>query len=313
MWLYHSHVEEAADTYSGLTGALVVTAKDSADDSGKPTDVDMEVFLLFEVMDENSAHYIEQNTERAALRGTPAAAPSQEGSDDGTRRSAADAPAAEGEHIKKAHVDAEAFAESNLMHGINGFVYGNMPMIDMRRGQRVRWFVFALGTEVDLHTPHWHGNTVVTGGMRTDVVNLLPASMIVAVRIGNSTWRCACGWYSLSRGWALTLCTACTLLRLCQLCACRCSACTAACSSLVLDKQDQGNNSVHWFAGHGARCCGRVAGALPCQRSHRSGHASAVQCDILTGAASMRDVATAVLWIVPACNAQTGEHAYVQA
>ena len=33
---------------------------------------------------------------------------------------------------------------------------------------------------VDLHTPHWHGNTVVVNGMRTDVVNLLPAIMVVA-------------------------------------------------------------------------------------------------------------------------------------
>jgi hephaestin len=33
---------------------------------------------------------------------------------------------------------------------------------------------------VDLHTPHWHGNTVIAAGMRTDAVTLLPASMVVA-------------------------------------------------------------------------------------------------------------------------------------
>jgi hephaestin len=37
-----------------------------------------------------------------------------------------------------------------------------------------------MGSEVDLHTPHWHGNTVVVAGMRTDVSNLLPATMQVA-------------------------------------------------------------------------------------------------------------------------------------
>ena len=31
-----------------------------------------------------------------------------------------------------------------------------------------------MGTEVDLHTPHWHGNTVTVMGMRTDMANLLP-------------------------------------------------------------------------------------------------------------------------------------------
>ena len=37
-----------------------------------------------------------------------------------------------------------------------------------------------MGTEVDLHTPHWHGNTVTVMGMRTDVASLLPASMVTA-------------------------------------------------------------------------------------------------------------------------------------
>jgi hypothetical protein len=37
-----------------------------------------------------------------------------------------------------------------------------------------------MGTEVDLHTPHWHGSTVTLNGMRTDVANLLPASMLAA-------------------------------------------------------------------------------------------------------------------------------------
>jgi hephaestin len=44
----------------------------------------------------------------------------------------------------------------------------------------VRWYLMSMGTEVDLHTPHWHGNTVLAMGMRTDVVALLPATMVVA-------------------------------------------------------------------------------------------------------------------------------------
>ena len=50
----------------------------------------------------------------------------------------------------------------------------------MRRGQRVRWYLMGMGTEVDLHTPHWHGNTVLIDGHRQDVIELLPASLIVA-------------------------------------------------------------------------------------------------------------------------------------
>jgi len=37
-------------------------------------------------------------------------------------------------------------------------------MIPMRRGEHVRWYAMSLGTEVNLHTPHWHGNVVSVGG-----------------------------------------------------------------------------------------------------------------------------------------------------
>ena len=49
----------------------------------------------------------------------------------------------------------------------------------MKRGEHVRWYVMGMGTEVDLHSPHWHGNTITTStGMRTDTVPLMPATMI---------------------------------------------------------------------------------------------------------------------------------------
>jgi manganese oxidase len=66
------------------------------------------------------------------------------------------------------------------MHSINGYVYGNAPGMVMRKGERVRWYVMDLGTEVDLHTPHWHGNVVTLNGMRSDMLDLLPGMMAVA-------------------------------------------------------------------------------------------------------------------------------------
>jgi FtsP/CotA-like multicopper oxidase with cupredoxin domain len=75
--------------------------------------------------------------------------------------------------------DDEEFAESNLMHSINGYVYGNLPGLAMKQGERVRWYVLGMGNEVDLHTPHWHGQTLLMGGMRMDMVELLPMSMKV--------------------------------------------------------------------------------------------------------------------------------------
>lgn len=44
------------------------------------------------------------------------------------------------------------FVESNLMHGINGLLYCNLNEMFMCEGEKVRWYTFAFGTEVDLHT-----------------------------------------------------------------------------------------------------------------------------------------------------------------
>ena len=74
--------------------------------------------------------------------------------------------------------------ERGLMHSINGYIFGNLKGLVMRTGQRVRWHVIGMGNEVDLHTPHWHGKTLTIGRgpatRRTDVVELLPGSMITA-------------------------------------------------------------------------------------------------------------------------------------
>lgn len=67
--------------------------------------------------------------------------------------------------------------ESGLKHAINGRIFGNLSGFETRRGQRVRWHLVALGNEVDNHTVHWHGQTVLDHGRRTDVVEIMPASM----------------------------------------------------------------------------------------------------------------------------------------
>lgn len=72
----------------------------------------------------------------------------------------------------------ETEREPNLKHSINGLFFGNLTGLTMKLGQRVRWYLVALGTEVDLHTPHWHGEKILLEGRTyTDVVELLPASM----------------------------------------------------------------------------------------------------------------------------------------
>jgi hephaestin len=166
MWMYHSHTDEIADTNAGLVGPMVITAKGKADpDTATPLDVDREVFSYFTVENENASLYLDDNLQRLAQ------APHEVAPD-----------------------DEEGFEESNLMHSVNGYVYGNGPVPVMKVGQRVRWYTYTLGTEVDLHTPHWHGNTVTTNGMRSDMIQLLPGMMMVSDMVPDDpgTWLFHC-------------------------------------------------------------------------------------------------------------------------
>jgi len=72
----------------------------------------------------------------------------------------------------------EEEAEGHLMHVINGYIFGNLKALDMKKGDKVRWHLIGLGTEVDLHSAHWHGETVEVNGRNTDVIELVPGSMI---------------------------------------------------------------------------------------------------------------------------------------
>ncbi|HEU4771316.1 MAG TPA: multicopper oxidase domain-containing protein [Candidatus Udaeobacter sp.] len=67
--------------------------------------------------------------------------------------------------------------EPHLKHAINGYIFANLPGLDMNKGDRVRWHLIGMGNEIDLHTPHWHATLVKLNGTYTDVAELLPASM----------------------------------------------------------------------------------------------------------------------------------------
>jgi FtsP/CotA-like multicopper oxidase with cupredoxin domain len=166
MWMYHSHADEIADTNAGLVGPMVITAAGKGDPvTATPLDVDREIFSYFTVENENASLYLDRNLQDLAQSPHQVAASDEDG-----------------------------FEESNLMHSVNGFVYGNGPVPTMKVGQRVRWYTFTLGTEVDLHTPHWHGNTVVTNGMRSDMIQLLPGMMTVSDMVPDDpgTWLFHC-------------------------------------------------------------------------------------------------------------------------
>ena len=147
IWLYHSHVDEVADTNTGLIGPIIISRKGTLQKNGKLKGIDREFVVLFSVLDENKSLLRDKNI-------------------------ASFAPAA------KNKLEDSGFIESNLKHSMNGFIYSNLPNLKMKKGEKVRWYQIALGTEVDIHTPHWHGNTLTETGRRVDVLNLLPGTHV---------------------------------------------------------------------------------------------------------------------------------------
>jgi manganese oxidase len=79
-------------------------------------------------------------------------------------------------------------------YAINGFIFGNLPGLIMKQGEKVRWYLLGMGNEIDLHTPHWHGETVSDGKRNTDVIELLPGTMTTVDMLADNpgTWMFHC-------------------------------------------------------------------------------------------------------------------------
>jgi hypothetical protein len=169
-WLYHSHVNGDEETDLGLIGFIIVTDPRRARRDATPVDVDREQAALFMIFDESG---VGQAAKEAAEYGL--------------------SPGAFGG--PKTWAELQEKLELGSRHAINGYVFGNLPGLEMNEGERVRWYLFALGSEKDLHTAHWHGLRVVEEGRRrTDVVELLPATMKVADMVADNpgTWLFHC-------------------------------------------------------------------------------------------------------------------------
>jgi len=161
VWLYHSHANELKDVESGLVGAIIVTRRGMAGPGGRPKDVDREFVSLFMLVDENSSWYLQHNIDTYT-------------SDPKGVRKLEFAPADDEGNFSPF---GSGFAGVNFRSSINGYMFANMPVMVMKKGERVRWYVVTMGEFANFHTPHWHGNVVLQGGHRTDVINIGPAQM----------------------------------------------------------------------------------------------------------------------------------------
>uniref|UniRef100_A0A4W5RRC4 Ceruloplasmin n=1 Tax=Hucho hucho TaxID=62062 RepID=A0A4W5RRC4_9TELE len=146
---YHSHLHAPQDIASGLVGPLIICKKGTLDVYGDKA-ADYTYVLMFTVSDENMSWYLDDNIKTYCTQpSTP---------------------------TTKVDKDDEAFQESNLMHSINGFVYGNLPDLSMCVGNKIHWHLIGMGNEVDVHSVFFHGQILTNLGHHTDAVSLFPAT-----------------------------------------------------------------------------------------------------------------------------------------
>ena len=162
VWVYYSRVTESQDVASGLVGGIIVTRRGQANADGTPKDVDREIVALFTTFNENKSWYFQQNVAAHISAGDQQALDKRE----------ANFSDAQGFFT----FVGTGFAETNYKFSVNGYLYGDGPVMTVTQGQRVRWYLLGMGDvgALNFHTPHWHGNTVLSHGTRRDTIALLP-------------------------------------------------------------------------------------------------------------------------------------------
>jgi FtsP/CotA-like multicopper oxidase with cupredoxin domain len=164
IWMYHSHFVEGKDMNTGLIGPIIVTARGASKADGSPRDVDREFITAFAIFDESQSWYFDVNILKHK-QSFPQIVPS-----------------------------ARTPLRPYLIYSINGLIEGNLPMLTMKKAERVRWYMFANSNDDDVHTPHWHGQTALANHMRADTIQLTPMGMAVADMVADTegTWLFHC-------------------------------------------------------------------------------------------------------------------------
>ena len=127
--------------------------KGTLNDQGRIKGVDREFALLFTVFDETRSWYVEENIKEYLTDKNPA-------------------PLAQLRSIFD-------FWESNLKGTINGYLFGNVPGLTMYKGGKVVWYLLQIGGNTEMHTVHFHGQSVL-------YVSILDFSTSIEVTWGRS-------------------------------------------------------------------------------------------------------------------------------
>ncbi|XP_063431699.1 ferroxidase HEPHL1-like [Mytilus trossulus] len=147
-YTYNSPVYPNKDIATGLIGPLLICKRDVLDIYGNRIDkTNREFALAFVIFNEANNHYFDENVqERAPNR---------------TNR---------GDSI---------FQQSNNKFSINGFIFSNIPNLDMIEGDTIAWYTYSFGSFLGAHSNHFHEQTFIKTSalsFRDDVVGVVPGS-----------------------------------------------------------------------------------------------------------------------------------------
>src|SRR5439155_6863469 len=113
-WLYHSHVHGDEEINLGLVGALIVTDPRRARSDGTPADVDREMAALFMIFDESGLGQVVKEAAEYGLQ------------------------------VQLSWAQVQEMLELGGRYAINGYIFGNLPGLEVNQGERVRWYLFGL-------------------------------------------------------------------------------------------------------------------------------------------------------------------------
>eukprot|EP00020_Sapocribrum_chincoteaguense_P012252 CAMPEP_0170735608 /NCGR_PEP_ID=MMETSP0437-20130122/3184_1 /TAXON_ID=0 /ORGANISM="Sexangularia sp." /LENGTH=2393 /DNA_ID=CAMNT_0011073939 /DNA_START=304 /DNA_END=7485 /DNA_ORIENTATION=- len=159
-WPYHSHVDEIGDVAAGLVGFVLWTRREDALPDGRPADVDREVVVLASLNDERASP-LWPSSVAAALGG------------DG------------------ASVDDDS--DADIMHSLNGQMYGAGAPIEVVAGERVRLHAMVMGSEADVHPLFLDNHTFTVHHTSVGHLGVLAADTTTATTVVRAgSWR-SCG------------------------------------------------------------------------------------------------------------------------
>ncbi|KAI0558035.1 Cupredoxin [Gracilaria domingensis] len=174
-YVYYSSVDPISHTAACLTGVIAVTKRGRLRGRSRLPKGTRRAYPLFlQIFRENDSPLIRRSLQKFALNAGNATLT-----------------------LLEQLAEDEDWLESNAMHSINGYLYGNNPLIRAKAPSVIRFYVFGYGSEASMHSPVWMGQIVhrtVYTGNAANGVQIMPfnAETVDVKAVNRGKWPIIC-------------------------------------------------------------------------------------------------------------------------